>query len=233
MKYLYTILLLLAASVIQAQVIGSSLIGCNPGNPARYNPALWLDSSPQYCFTDAAIQFTAADKSWLQILDASQTGLDVGTDDYLISSWVYCDSLPTYSTICSKIGGYNLLLRSNGAIQFSLGSGGGTVTVESDAGTITTGAWKHISVYCDRSGNATIYVNGAPVKAGSVTSLVATNLDNASTFSVGALATPLYQGISLFPFSGGHFLTEVGEDFSINLTGGQDVNVMGTYLVVK
>lgn len=42
-----------------------------------------------------------------------------------------------------------------------------------------------------------------------------------------------YQGISLFPFPGGHFLTEMGQDFSINLTSGENVNVMGTYLVVK
>lgn len=42
-----------------------------------------------------------------------------------------------------------------------------------------------------------------------------------------------YQGISLFPFPGGHFLTEAGEDFSINLTAGENVNVMGTYMVVK
>lgn len=40
-------------------------------------------------------------------------------------------------------------------------------------------------------------------------------------------------GVSLFPYAGGHFLTEVGEDFTINLTSGENVNVMGTYMVVR
>jgi len=42
-----------------------------------------------------------------------------------------------------------------------------------------------------------------------------------------------YSGISLPGFPGGHFLTTAGEDFTINLTVGEDVNVMGTYLVVQ
>ena len=42
-----------------------------------------------------------------------------------------------------------------------------------------------------------------------------------------------YAGIELVPHVGGHFLTETGEDFTINLTDGEDANVMGTYYIVK
>lgn len=42
-----------------------------------------------------------------------------------------------------------------------------------------------------------------------------------------------YAGVSLDGYAGGHFLTETGEAFNINLTSGENTNVKGTYLIVK
>jgi hypothetical protein len=152
-----TLALVLLAGSASAQIIGGGIIGGrNPGYPLRYTPSLWLDSSPQYCFTDAACQFTAADKSWLQITDASQTGLDLGTDDGLICGWIWCDSLTSLRivfdkrTISAANQGYVLLISTAGAVTARL-IDTSTAEATSANGVITTGKWIFLAYHADRS----------------------------------------------------------------------------------
>lgn len=189
-----TLALVLLAGSASAQIIGGGIIGGrNPGNPLRYTPALWLDSSQQYCYTDAAIQFTASDKSWLQITDAAQTGLDPGTDDFLVCGWWYVDSAaPQY--LFGKFGtvagtGYYTYISSTG--QIALAWSDGTVHYPSNAaaGTIGTGAWYFIAFHFDRNGRFNCWVGNT---AGTITKVMDSDIsartsaiDNTSAFIVG------------------------------------------------
>jgi hypothetical protein len=122
--------------------------------------------------SDAACQFTAKDKSWLQIADADQTGLDPGTDDFLICGWVYFDTLSNFRTLVNKgaggaaVGnpGFSLLAYGNGSPYLYYSDGIGVrLSVGGTVGTFTTGTWYFWALHCDRSGNAYVYVNNSSV----------------------------------------------------------------------
>jgi len=107
---------------------------------------------------DGAVQFTAADKSKLQIADASQTGLDPGTSDFSISGWFYFDSLVNYEDLITK-GGYYVYTQANGMLVLAFDDGTGGITGNSVSSTVTTGTWYFISINFDRDGNAVLSVN--------------------------------------------------------------------------
>src|SRR3990167_5276900 len=56
-------------------------------------------------FNDAAAYFTAANKEYLTIAHASQTGLDLGTTDFSISVWVKRASAGATQVILGKFQG--------------------------------------------------------------------------------------------------------------------------------
>jgi hypothetical protein len=166
--------LLLALCVVasaEAQIIGGGVLSGGGGNlPAKFQPALWLDASDGYCWQDAAAGFVAADKSWLQIADASQTGLDPGTDDCIISVYVYFTSLSNSQCLFSKganaatgssSAGYALVANANGSLTLYYGDGTGSrLSATSTAGVIITNTWCHVALAFDRSGSANVYKDG-------------------------------------------------------------------------
>ncbi|MDD5103970.1 MAG: LamG domain-containing protein, partial [Candidatus Peribacteraceae bacterium] len=119
---------------------------------------------------DGAVQFTAADKSWLTIADASQTGLDPGTSDFSISVWVYITSFIDGDTIIQKgatstsggnSAGYWLRTNTAGKLTLYFGDGtGNRLSGASSDGALSTGTWTHLSLNFDRDGNATLQLNG-------------------------------------------------------------------------
>jgi hypothetical protein len=190
-----TLALVLLAGSASAQIPGGGIIGGrNPGYPLRYTPSLWLDSSPQYCFTDAACQFTAPDRSWLQIADASQTGLDPGTDDGLIIGWCYVDSLTATRAVFDKrstgaANGIGVFINTNGSIACRFADTT-SLLVTSDAGVITTGKWNFLVVHADRSGSLNVYIGDVSTSPAVVATLdisakVASDINSNGAFIVG------------------------------------------------
>jgi len=134
-------------------------LGPSRFTPRRYRPSLWLRAD-RGVYQDAAVQFTAADKSWLQIADAAQTGLGIGTDDGLFCWWVWVDSLTTSRPLFSKDNsagkGYQIYIDAAGRVYALCGDGTQAVAA-TPPGTITTGKWWFVAVYADRSANLSIY----------------------------------------------------------------------------
>ncbi|MDO8468607.1 MAG: LamG-like jellyroll fold domain-containing protein, partial [Candidatus Peribacter sp.] len=152
---------------------------------------------------DGAVQFTAADKSWLQIADASQTGLDPGTSDFSISGWVYLDSLGAHRTIFAKgaqgIGSDFLwiFVDATNKIRVQLNDSSGSYFDATNTGqtAFSASTWYHVVVNFDRDGNVTAYINGTAYDLGSISDK-ATSIDNSSPAYIG-----IYNG-SLYYFNG-------------------------------
>lgn len=165
-------------------------------SPRKLRPSLWLDAS-RGVYQDAAVQFTAADKSWLRIADASQTGLDPGTDDFLIAFWVRFDTLVTWGTLVYKgagasgagYPGYFLFTLADGSLisYFSDGSAS-RCELSCPAGTVAAGEWIHLAFAFDRSAKLTVYKNGEAVGNGVAISAQAGSVNSTVAFDVGALS---------------------------------------------
>lgn len=149
----------------------------------------------------AAPAFVAADKSWLQIADASQSGLDPGTSDFSIALFVRPDSLSSmhylwHKQVPGNNPGYNCYLNTNGSISVVFGDSVGHATSgTSAAGVIVAGSWHSIVVTFDRDGNAIVYVNGVSVLMLDISAYTG-NCNNSEAF---LLATRPSAG---FPFAG-------------------------------
>ena len=112
-------------------------------------------------YTDGAIQFTASDKGYLSIADASQTGLDPLTGDYSYSFWVNPTSLVGGNLIGKFDGsGYILDYNASGLIEVIHSDGTGNAVQDSATGTLTTGTWQNYTVVANRAGNLYVYKNG-------------------------------------------------------------------------
>ena len=124
-------------------------------------PDLYLHADNSDLWTDAAVQFTAANNSWLEMA----SNYDPGTSDFAVAFWVYLDSATTHGVI-STGGGSNgvdgfylyvdasdqLTLAINDSVQGSRASG-------VLATGLSTGSWYFVVVNFDRDGNATAYVD--------------------------------------------------------------------------
>ena len=152
-------------------------------SPKSLSPVLYLRSDVG-AYTDAAIQFVAADQSCLKIDDGDQSGLDIGTDDQLVCGWVYCDSRPnTYNAVWYKTDGcVRAYVQSNGTLYVGLSSIG---SVTSEEPVASTGVWHFIAAYADRSGNLTGFVDGEMVCSVDISASVSTSLGDGGKFTVG------------------------------------------------
>lgn len=132
--------------------------------PGSAHPTAWLRAD-KGVYQDAACQFTAADRSWLQIADAAQTGLDPGTDDFLWCGWFYPDTTGVIMLLVDKRGptgaeGYSLYVTGAGALNALYGDGT-AVSGASANGVMTAGKWQFIVYHAERGGNLKIYVGDA------------------------------------------------------------------------
>lgn len=150
------------------------------------NLAAWMKADERV-YQDAAVQFTAADKSWLQIADASQTGLDPGTDDFLIAGWFKHEGLSSsYGRIYDKDGAFALSINALRQLYARINWGGGALdTTPSAATVIAANTWAFVAVYYDRDGNMTLYINGDSVATTSISGGSASAVGSATAFTLG------------------------------------------------
>lgn len=175
---------------IANQIGSASTFGL--GTPGSLGLSLKTNGTSTY--TDGAIQFTASDKAYLSIADASQTGLDPLTGDYSYSFWVNPTTLVALGILIDKMASSgligNILYHSaNGSITVGMGDGT-SATAISAAGVLTTGTWTNLTVVANRAGNLYIYKNGntaSPVLTVDISARTG-SIDSASAFSVGGYA---------------------------------------------
>jgi|GEM_PF-1706353 len=138
---------------------------------------------------DGAVQFTAADKSWLQITDASQTGLDPGTSDFSVSGWIRMDTLPAASSYWTMLGKgtgntrYDVIIDSNGKLGLRFGVS--STVIFTGGTTLSAGTWYFIVVNFDRDGNAGVYINNIAESSPADISGQSASFDSADVFAVG------------------------------------------------
>lgn len=139
-----------------------------------------------------AASFVASDKSWLQIADADQTGLDPGTGDFSISFFVRLTSLPSIAytfarkgSPTSTGGGYLLQISISGALRVNF-SDGTSPAIQSDSPTtLAAGQWYNVLWLFDRDGNLSIVVDGVTVHTVDISSRQGA-IDNTPQFLLAA-----------------------------------------------
>ncbi|MDD5041928.1 MAG: carbohydrate binding domain-containing protein [Candidatus Peribacteraceae bacterium] len=141
---------------------------------------------------DGAVQFTAADKSWLQIADASQTELDPGTSDFAISFW-YKPTTTGQQILMGKgensSSSSTYRLQLVGAKLFAQFTDN-THSLSSQAfnTSFTAGQWYFVVANFQRAGNLTMYVNGVAEASTLDISDKQGSMNNASPFEIGSAA---------------------------------------------
>jgi len=132
--------------------------------------------------------FTRSSAQWANI---GTTVGDVGTSDFSIAAWVYVTSFP--SATMGVLGNvydlpwYYLGFNSTNHAYAIINFGGGNITLEGNS-VLSATTWYHLALVCDRSGNATLYVNGvAQTDVEDISSGVAVALNNSNSFGIGSL----------------------------------------------
>ena len=135
-------------------------------SPRKLRPALYL-SADRGVYQDAAVQFTAADKSWLQMA----TPFDPGTDDFIVSFWIWLDSTSfiTHSVVVdtgaiTEMSGFAISAHSFSHRQIGLWLKAESETRVADytnlSDTIELAKWYHVVAVFDRSSVARVYLDG-------------------------------------------------------------------------
>jgi hypothetical protein len=103
--------------------------------------------------------------------------LEFGTGDFSVACWAKIEDqggnagLVGYGDRGGSGDGWSLYhVDSDQKIYFAIESGGTQVTMTS-ANAVNFGEWNHIAVSCDRSANATMYINGIEAVAASITTV--------------------------------------------------------------
>lgn len=120
--------------------------------------------------------------------------LDIGEDDFTISTWVKMDvSQVSYPTFVAKGGnsqknaGYWFFL-SNSKLYFLISDGQTRLTASSNTINICDNSWHHIAVTMKRQGNVVFYVDGLNAGSFNVSSFFGKNISNSGkNFTIGSL----------------------------------------------
>ena len=155
------------------------------------NPAAVLATTNTH-----SIDFEAGSSQSLCISDASQTGLDMGTDDFSMSVRVKIESDPS-ATSYTMMAKYNSLDVGVIGWTWDYNDNAGTKRLRAVMGplnivtainqTLTTGTWYHIVyVYDDSDGTIDVYVDNSSI--GQMTGQVSlTSLSGNASFCLGAI----------------------------------------------
>ncbi|NLE27399.1 MAG: LamG domain-containing protein, partial [Clostridiaceae bacterium] len=146
-------------------------------NPMQYRPSLYL-SADRSVYQDAAVQFTAADKSMLQIAQGQYSTLAPRTGDLLVCGWWRIDSLPANlgTLLLMGRGGagngglLNVYAQGTGKVYVEFFDGTAGITPQSDSAVFTAEQWCFVALYFDRDGNLTLYANGISVGSADISS---------------------------------------------------------------
>lgn len=135
-------------------------------SPRKLRPSLYL-SADRGVYQDAAVQFTKADKSFLRMA----TPFDPGTDDFIVSFWVWLDSASgsSHSVVVdtgaiNENAGFGITASSFGnrrvGLWFKVGTASRVYDYNNLSVALALDQWHNITVVFDRSGTARVYVNG-------------------------------------------------------------------------
>lgn len=207
-------LLLSAAIVIggtvptcDAQVIGGGILGGSGGvgsdtYPLRFSGLQSWHSSDYGTYYDAAVQFTATDKSYLTIADNATLSMGSGVS-FTITGWFLTDNAAASTQTIIAKGADNASITTNEyAVYLANGTSKPTFAVADGTssfsaawtGTISASTWYFFVAKCNTTaGTISINVNeGTPITTSSVTyaqnSTYAVNIGNNSTIA------PRYMG---------------------------------------
>jgi hypothetical protein len=117
----------------------------------RVRPSLYL-SADRGVYQDAAVQFVAADKSWLACVSNATLK---PTSHFVLCGWVWCDQAGSTQTIVAKgaiattaTTEYSIYRESTNKISAVIGNGS-AIKIISTAATVSNGAWHFIATWYD------------------------------------------------------------------------------------
>jgi autotransporter-associated beta strand protein len=121
-------------------------------------------------------------------------------DAFTLASWVYLPSgensirtIAANSASGFNANGFRLFINrfnaANAELVLETGNGSQSTLIVSPVGTVATDRWQHVAAVVDRaSGQATLYLNGAPVASGAVR----TDFNNNAVLAVGAMISGIH-----------------------------------------
>lgn len=126
---------------------------------------LWLDATvPSSVLVDSGVQLTANNLEYLSV--TSNASLQVGTNDFTIAGWFYCDDVSTTRTIAAKTGGANqewmIRVQAGGTLYFYYYTPGAN-SINSTGGAISINTWYHVVVKRESGTMSMIISNGTPI----------------------------------------------------------------------
>lgn len=178
-----------ATCILMVWLISSGFIGRDMD---RYRPAGLLAG---YTFNDASgrdasgngrtltfVGSASAAGGFLSLNGSSQyaqspSDYALGTGSFTVLAWVYMDSVSVFSAIIdnrnsSGLDGILCGVRNNGKANLFIEDPADSDSVEvQSTATLTTATWYHLAFVYDRSGNATVYVDGAASGSASLASI--------------------------------------------------------------
>lgn len=115
--------------------------------------------------------------------------LDMDTSDFTISAWVKSGAVTADAVIFRKIGtgnvGYVVAIYSSGEIGVLIRDADSYTSSTADGTQIEDGAWHHIAVAFDRSGNMTRYLDGSTDGTADDITGEAASIDNDGDLMIG------------------------------------------------
>ena len=126
---------------------------------------------------------------------ADDDDLDFGTGDFTLECWLRIDGNTDRRLLDKRntTSGYTLYLTGSNVLKLELNDGTGNSDFNLTS-SLNSNTWLHLAIVCDRSANATCYVNKAAQTPVSISSKNG-NIDSTSNLIVGADAP---DGLSLF-----------------------------------
>lgn len=194
-----------------------------------------------------SIDLELSSSQYLQITDASQTGLDF-TGDFTIEAWVKLEQLPStagsefaiigkwkYGAATARCYSFSISANTGNPIYGTFSYDGnyvnGATRFQSDADTLTNddvGVWVHLAMVADVSeANIKIYKNGVDVTNNSVQTLATSVYDSSSAdFQIGAHSnngtpTLFFDGLidEVRVWNDVRTPTEIANNYNIELAG--------------
>ena len=126
---------------------------------------------------------------------ADDNDLDLGTGDFTLECWLRIDGNTDRRLLDKRntTSGYTLYLTGSNVLKLELNDGTGNSGFDLTS-SLNSNTWLHLAIVCDRSANATCYINKAAQTPVSISSKNG-NIDSTSNLIVGADAP---DGLSLF-----------------------------------
>jgi hypothetical protein len=126
---------------------------------------------------------------------ADDADLDFGTGDFTLECWLRIDGNTDRRLLDKRntTSGYTLYLTKSNVLKLELNDGTGNTGFDLTS-SLNSNTWLHLAIVCDRSANATCYVNKAAQTPVSISSKNG-NIDSTSNLIIGADAP---DGLSLF-----------------------------------